>query len=239
MGYTRTQILQQCGEAFINKNSFYKKSFINYRGKTSDTEEYYTEVIAEFLCANITDYMNGINCITRKSPYKTKGHDGIYNPDSNREEEIIAMQLFNQSKNGNPYDLIGKLIDYQTPLKSSADDEAGKIDLLAFDGKTIRILELKKPDSKETMLRCVLECYTYLQTVAKIKLIEDFQDKLKEEFVYKQDEIEVKASPFVFYGGEQYQEMSQHRLYLKKLMVLLDSKPYYIIKKEKYMVVEK
>lgn len=231
MGYTRTQILDQCREALKDKNTFYKKDFINYRGKTSDTGEYYTEVVAEFLCDHITDYMNGINCITRKGPYKTKGHDGNYNPDSNREEEIIAMQIFRQSKDYSPYNLIGEIIDYQTPLKSSANDEAGKIDLLSFDGNIMRILELKKPDSKETMLRCVLEGYTYLKTVDTDKLISDFE--------YTPENVVIKASPFVFWDGEQYKEMEQPRPYLQKLMTLLDSKPFYIMKKEKYIVVEK
>lgn len=238
MGYTRKQTLEQCRLAFQNKNTFYKKDFINYRGKTTDTKEYYTEIIAEFLCEHITEYKTGIDCITRENPYMTQGHDGEYDPASNREEEKIAMQIFTQSRDYGPFALIGKIIDYQTPLKSNADDEAGKIDLLSFDGKTMRILELKKPDSKETMLRCVLEGFTYLQTVAKPKLIADFESALKKDFLYIPEEVDLKASPFVFYGGEQFQEMSQHRPYLHKLMTLLDSTPYYIMKKEIYAVVE-
>ncbi|MBD5517596.1 MAG: hypothetical protein HDR07_03545 [Lachnospiraceae bacterium] len=232
MDYTRAQILGRCKNAFGNKSTFYKMDFINYRGKTTDTGEYYTEVIAEFLCDNINDYINGINCITRKSSYKTEGHDGKFDPASNREEEKIAMQIYTQSRDYGPFPLIGKIEDYQTPLKSSADDEAGKIDLLSFDGKIMRILELKKPDSKETMLRCVLEGYTYLKTANYDKLITDFG--------YKPEAVVLKANPFVFYGGAQYKEMSQHRPYLQKLMALLDSKPFYILKEEeKYIIVEK
>lgn len=230
MGYTREQILEQCRKAFQNKNIFYKNGFINYRGKTTDTKEYYTEVIAEFLCDNITDYINGIDCITRKSPYKTDGHDGQYDSDSNREEEKIAMQFFRQSRECGTFSLIGKIEDYQTPLKSSADDEAGKIDLLSCDGKIMRILELKKPDSKETMLRCVLEGYTYLKTANHDRLITDFG--------YNPEEVILKASPFVFYGGEQHKEMAQPRPQLRKLMKMLDSKPYYIKESQKYIVVE-
>lgn len=238
MDYTRAQILEQCREDFKDKSTFYKKDFINYRGKTIDTDEYYTEVIAEFMCDNITDYMNGIHCITRKSSYYTKEHDGIFDPASNREEEKIAMQIFTQCKDHGPFDLIGKIIDYQTPLKSNANDKAGKIDLLSFDGNIMRILELKKPDSKETMLRCVLEGYTYLQTVDKTKLVDNFEEILKKDFIYQPEKVEVKACPLVFYGGAQHQEMSQRRPFLHKLMAKLDSKPYYILKKEEYTVVE-
>ena len=230
MGYTRNEILAECKKAFEEKSTFYKKGFINYRGKTTDTREYYTEVVAEFLCDNISEFVNGIECISRKSTYKTEGHDGIYNPKSNREEEKIAMQIFTQSKRCGEYDFIGNIVDYQTPLKSTADDEAGKIDLLSFEGKTMRILELKKPDSKETMLRCVLEGFTYMRTADCRKLISDFG--------YDPTTVVVKTSPFVFYGGEQHKEMAYPRPYLRKLMVLLDSKPFYIINDEKYIVVE-
>lgn len=230
MGYTRSEILSECKKAFFDKSTFYKKGFINYRGKTTDTKEYYTEVIAEFLCDNINEFISGIECISRKSSYKTEGHDGIYNPKSNREEEIIAMQIFTQCKNFGDFAFIGHIEDYQTPLKSSADDEAGKIDLLSFDGKIMRILELKKPDSKETMLRCVLEGFTYMRTADCHKLISDFG--------YDPSFVVVKASPFVFYDREQHKEMSQQRPHLRKLMSLLDSKSFYIIDGEKYKVVE-
>lgn len=230
MGYTREQILKQCRKAFQNKNTFYKKRFINYTGKTTDTKEYYTEVIAEFLCDNISDYISGIDCITRKSPYKTEGHNGIYDFDSNHEEEKITMQLFLQSRDYGAFNLIGRIEDYQTPLKSMAGDEAGKIDLLSFNGRIMRILELKKPNSKETMLRCVLEGYTYLKIVNNDKLITDFG--------YNSEKVILKASPFVFYGGAQHKEMAQPRPQLRKLMTLLDSKPYYIKGDQKYVVVE-
>lgn len=230
MGYTRKEILEECKKAFGNKSTFYKKSFINYRGKTTDTKEYYTEVVAEFLCDNINEYIDGIECISRKSSYKTEGHDGIYDEKSNRDEEKIAMQIFTQSKSWGAFDFIGDIEDYQTPLKSTADDRAGKIDLLSFDGNVMHILELKKPDSKETMLRCVLEGFTYLKTVDFHKLISDFG--------YEPLNVSIKASPFVFYNGEQHKEMKHSRPHLRKLMTLLDSKPFYIIDDEKYIVVK-
>ena len=215
MGYTRNDILEQCKDAFQSISTFYKQPFINYRGKTDDTDEYFTEVIAEFLCEHISEFMNGITVITRESPYKTPGHDGVIKDlDSGREEEIIAMKMYDKE-----YDFVGKMIDYQTPLKNKRTDEAGKIDLLAYDGTTLRILELKKPDSAETMLRCVLEGYTYLKTANIAKLLADF--KLPSGTI-------VKACPFVFRNGEQHSEMSEQRPHLKRLMDLLDSKPYYI-----------
>ena len=215
MGYTRNDILEQCKAAFQSISTFYKQPFINYRGKTDDTDEFFTEVIAEFLCGHISEFLNGITAITRESSYKTPGHDGVIKDlDSGREEEIIAMKMSDKE-----YDFVGKMIDYQIPLKNKRNDEAGKIDLLAYDGATLRILELKKPDSTETMLRCVLEGYTYLKTANIAKLLADFE---------KPSSTIVKACPFVFKNGEQHSEMREQRPHLKRLMDLLDSKPYYI-----------
>ena len=226
MGYTREQIIAKCAEAFKDKKTFYKQTFINYRGKTEDTDEYFSEVIAEFLCNHISEYTNGINTITRESSYKTDSHDGVIKcADSGRDEEIIAMKMF-----GKEYNFVGKMIDYQTPLKNKRSDEAGKIDLLAYDGTALRILELKKRDSEETMLRCVLEGFTYWKTVDRAKLLVDFDLPVN---------LSVMACPFVFKDKEQYNEMKEARPHLKRLMALLDSKSYYISEENgNYIVTE-
>ena len=195
--YSKNEILEEIQDM----GNFYKRKVVNYRGTTSDSKEYYTEVVAEWILKNIYlfDY---IKPITREKSYKVDSHDGKNKDnDSNREEEKIAMKLFDLSQNQEKvFDVIGKIIDYQTPLKDIQTDKAGKIDLLAYNEneKTLRILELKKPDSKETMLRCVLEAYTYLKIVDKAKLLKDFG---------LAENTKIKACSFVFYDGEQYKEM--------------------------------
>ena len=146
----------------------------------------------------------------------------IKNKKSGREEEIIAMKLFDFSQNqGKVFDIIGKIIDYQTPLKDIQTDKVGKIDLLAYNEneKTLRILELKKPDNKETMLRCVLEAYTYLKVVDKAKLLKDFE---------LPENTKIKACAFVFYGGEQHQEMQKNKENLGELIKKLDIEIIYL-----------
>ena len=202
--YSKDEIIKKLEVAKSEMWKFYSQDFVNYRGKTSDKErDYYTEIIAKWLLDNI-ELFNDIKMISRENSYKVDSHDGkIKNEKSEREEEIIAMKLFDFSQNqGKVFDIIGKIIDYQTPLKDIQTDKAGKIDLLAYNEKenpkTLRILELKKLDSKETMLRCVLEAYTYLKVVDKAKLLKDFG---------LPKNTKIKACPFVFYGKEQYKEM--------------------------------
>ena len=212
--YSKNEILEEIQDM----GNFYKRKVVNYRGTTSDSKEYYTEVVAEWILKNIYlfDY---IKPITREKSYKVDSHDGKNKDnDSNREEEKIAMKLFDLSQNqGKVFDVIGKIIDYQTPLKDIQTDKAGKIDLLAYneneEEKTLRILELKKPDSEETMLRCVLEAYTYLKVVDKDKLLKDFG---------LPEDTEIKACPFVFYDGEPHQAMKEIKDSRKNLGELIE-----------------
>ena len=220
--YSKNEILEEIQDM----GNFYKRKVVNYRGKTSDSKDYYTEVVAEWILKNIYlfDY---IKPITREKSYKVDSHDGIIkNEESKREEEKIAVKLFDLSQNkGKVFDIIGKIIDYQTPLKDIQTDKAGKIDLLAYNKKekTLRILELKRPDSKETMLRCVLEAYTYLKIVNKTKLLKDFE---------LPEDTTIKACPLVFFDGKQYQEMQQKRENLKDLIKKLGIEVIYLEEKD-------
>ena len=229
--FSKNEILEMIENAKFDIRSFYKQDFVNYAGKTKDSKEYYTEIIAEWLLSHV-DLFNKIKLINREGSYRIESHDGkIINQESNRAEEKIAMKLFDYSQNkGEIFDKIGKIIDYQTPLKNIQTDDAGKIDLLAYneDTDTLRILELKKSDSKETILKCLLEVYTYLKIVNKVKLLKDFG--------LPKDTI-VKASPLVFFEGMQYKEMQEDRKNLKKLMEKMKIEPVYLIEEnEKYKV---
>lgn len=231
--YSKDEIIKIMKEAKSDIKNFYKKEFVNYLGVTSDTKEYYTEIIAEWLLDNFYLF-DTIKMISRESSYKVDSHNGIIKDEnSNREEEKIAMKLFDYSQNkGVTFDIIGKIIDYQTPLKNVQKDDVGKIDLLAYNEKekTLKILELKKPDSKETMLRCVLEAYTYLKIADKTKLLKDFE---------LPEDTTIEACPFVFLDGAQYQEMQQDRENLKDLIEKLGIEIIYL-KEEKgeYVIIK-
>lgn len=216
--YTREAFLKKIEQAAQDISSFYQQDFVNYRGQTSDTSELYTELTAQW-CIDHLSLFDGIPQITREAPYRDKGRDGIpSNPNSNRTEELIAMALYRQGQQ-EALPMIGKVLDYQTPLKNKRSDRAGKIDLLAYDGKVLRLLELKEPNSQETMLRCILEGFTYLRTVNQKKLLENLELPA---------DAKVAACPLVFIGGQQYREMQEDRPYLKQLAVLLDSHPRYL-----------
>ena len=226
MGYTKRDIVSMIRKSAADIATFYRCDFINYRGVTTDTNEYYTEVIAEWLLSNIST-LDGIKHIVREAGYYTKSHDGIPGkPDSNRTEELIAMKMFRQG------DIVGlgRVLDYQTPLKNKRSDKVGKIDLLSFENNTLHILELKEPDSTESMLRCALEGYTYLKTVCHSKLLDSFN--LSKDTV-------IKTNPLVAFDGYQHNEMKEGRPKLHKLMGILDIKPlYFYLQNDNYYITE-
>ena len=214
MGYTKYEIVSMIEKSAADISTFYKCDFINYRGVTTDTNEYYTEVVAEWLLSNIST-LDRIKPIVREASYYTPSHDGFTEKiDSNRTEERIAMEMFRQGEIAD----FGRIIDYQTPLKNKRSDKAGKIDLLSFENKTLRILELKEPESTESMLRCVLEGYTYLKTANREKLLDSFN---------LPKDTTIKTNPLVALNGHQHKEMKEGRPKLSKLMEILDIVPLY------------
>lgn len=220
MVYTRKWALEQLKNAASDMRTFYRHRLLNYRGKTVDTKEYFTEVAAQWLLQR-PDMLAQIPNITRVASYRDPARDGTTErPDSNRLEERIAMAMKRQGS----LPAAGEVLDYQTPLQNIKDDPVGKIDLLTYDGHTLRIMELKTPDSKETMLRCVMESYTYLKTVNREKLLKDFQLPADTALI---------ACPLVFEGSAQQQEMQEmqemqeHRPYLRQLMAMLGIRPWY------------
>ena len=228
--YTKSQIIAELESLKNIKNiknisDLYNKYFIKYK-KYTDTKEKYTEVVSEWLLNNI-DLLYKIKKITRLSSYKVDTHDGKYIPRPNPSEEIIAMDIFNQKS----LNILGKVLDYQTPLKNEQKDKAGKIDIVSYnkDIKTVYLLELKKEDNEETMLRCVLEIFTYSKTLDKDKFLEDFN---------LPKDTKIKASPLVFFNGSQYKEVVEgDNKFLKQLMDKLNIEPFYITKNSNYYAI--
>lgn len=175
INHTEQETVCNVMTALKNPTRLFKSKFINWKGKTSDTGIPYVEVVSRILLDNI-EILESIPCIKRSLPYRTLSHDGVYDPSSNRKEEIVGMILFNQKTASPDY---GEVLDYQTPLKANGRDKVGfkAFDLLSYDNdrNTAWILELKISDNEnDSLLHSVLEGYTYLKTVHKENLLDDF-----------------------------------------------------------------
>lgn len=214
---------------------FYSEDFMTNRGFAMDTKEYFPEIAAEWVIKNLEKFQQ-IESKSRESSYFSQSHDGHSDRPEADSEKQLAIKMFNQ-EGGIPG--AGVIVDYQTPLKNKQIDKFGEIDLLAYDAdkKILRILELKIPDSKEPMLKCVLEAYTYLKLVDRVKLIRDLNLARKgkrERFPIIPEDTPIVACPFVFRytstgeDGFQYKEMQEDHPNLKNLMELLEIKPLVI-----------
>ena len=150
--------------------NFYKAPIINYKGhvtgKSKVNNTRYSEVIADTLVSK--GYIKTwLELQPLRPNHFDTGHNHSENVDmnklqiSNRKEEILAKLLFYQREVKD----LGYIFDYQTPLKKVRSNSYGKIDLLGYNSKDkcYSIIELKyRPSgSDETILRCVLEAYTY------------------------------------------------------------------------------
>lgn len=150
--------------------NFYKAPIVNYKGYVKgaiqEDKNCYSEVISSTLLSkNLLKAWKELTPV-RANHFDTK-HTHSESVDmkqlqgTNRKEEILAKLLFYQCK----VDGLGYIFDYQTPLKATRNDSYGKIDLLGFnqDDKCYSVNELKyRPSgSEETLLRCILEAYTY------------------------------------------------------------------------------
>ena len=222
MAYSRKDYLKNLEEALEKKGAsgLYSINEVNYVGITKDTKELYTEVFAEWLLEN-QGLLEGIEEHRRELDYRIPGHEQREIPNSNRQEEIIAIKLYKSRDSEKVLHAgFGRILDYQIPLKISQQDSAGKIDLLSQDGSDVLILELKKPDSKETMLRCVLEAYTYSKMVVKEKLFREYGINQTSSLI---------PAPLVFEGSGPLRDFERgKRPKLFELMDRLDIKPIII-----------
>mgnify|MGYP000977842417 CR=1 FL=1 len=164
--------------------NFYKAPIVNYKGylkgATQEDKNRYSEVISSILLSK--DLLKSWKELApvRSNHFDTK-HASSESVDmeqlqgTNRKEEILAKLLFYQREVSG----LGHIFDYQTPLKKTKNDSYGKIDLLGYNSKDkcYSIIELKyRPSgSEETLLRCVLEAYTYYK-LFDLNQIESAQD---------------------------------------------------------------
>jgi len=204
--------------------NLYKANCINWTGRTNDTKEFYTEVIAYELMRNPKEFEKFPDPVKRNSSYFRETHSiiEIDLTKSNRGEENFAKRI-----TGLELDHLGSIKDFQIPLKDTSGDAGlGKIDLISFkkDVNTLFLIELKYIGNKETLLRALLESYTYFKIVDQNKLKKDFLDKYFNSDSL--DKIIIKSAILLVPGCTAYYELKEmeenERPMLKALFLALD-----------------
>ena len=164
-------------------DNFYRSDIMTYRGITSDDYRWASDYLAELLLADHSDLLVKDRQISRQSSYnmsKTEHDCKSLNNESNREEHKISLRMRQKGY----LEGVGQVLDYQIPLNDKKNDAAGAVDLLAYNEtlNELYILELKRPDSDESLVRCITEIEAYYRTIDKRKLKTDF-NKLNAKIV--------------------------------------------------------
>lgn len=159
----------------LDVNLFYQQPFVKYKGSS------YMDIISKVLIDRYDAINNiGENIVARESSFNAN-HNGTSDAKgSGYTEKRLAIALYNAKREYS----FGKIFDYEVPLKGKNIDKYGNVDLVAVKGDKIKLIELKirhhKGCNDETLLRALLEIYTYYKILSKtkIKFIEDFSGKL-------------------------------------------------------------
>ena len=232
MKYSNGQTINELKKELSTIENLYKANCVNWIGTTNNTNELYSEIIADELVHNLAVF-HQISTVTRTETYCRENHCNIEIDicKSNRDEENFAKRL-----TGLTLENIGLIKDYQIPLKDTrADKGLGKIDLISFneETKTLYLIELKYEGNKETLLRASLESYTYYKIIDKDKLKNDCfknQNFILNKVFNQLDpsEIIVKPAVLVVPNCKAYKELKEvtlgQRPKLKALAHALDIK---------------
>ena len=85
--------------------------------------------------------------------------------ENNESEEKKSEKLQCKHLVTHQNDILGKLLDFQVPLKANRKESKGELDLVARQGNEMVLIEYKIPDSTEPLLRAVLEAITYFHQI--------------------------------------------------------------------------
>ena len=113
--YNEQQTINALQNELANIENLYNSKCVNWTGKTSDTNQPYSEVIANILLRHL-NLFDTIQPISRSSTYCRENHCNVEMDicNSNRNEEIFAKRL-----TGLSLDELGYVMDYQVPLKDT------------------------------------------------------------------------------------------------------------------------
>jgi len=231
--YLKEETIKALECALENVNTLYKSGCINWRSITSDSKEYCTEVISrELLKEENFVLLEKIDQIKRINYNVDATHNGQHKGDTNRTEEIFAIQL--KLEKLEKLGKLGKFIEYQVPLKKKQKDGAGKIDLVTYanKNKTVYIVELKYICNKETLLRAILEIWTYYIQLNKVNFLNSFE-------LMKQNKVEdIRKAVLLSVGCNAYKEAKElsKRPELKQLAKALDVDIFLLEENIKYNV---
>ncbi|MCL1927728.1 MAG: hypothetical protein FWG07_02905 [Treponema sp.] len=169
---------------------FYKEPYIYNDTVVKGTTKCCYDFVAEYLIEKLeqTDiFEKNVKKVPRLQEYNRKREK----PDEKLEMQFAKYLYNSNSKIGD----LGEIIQYETPLYAARKkDGVGGVDLLAYNGKQLSLIELKLQANQDTMLHSILQVNTYYHQID--------EEKLKKEF--NCSDAEIQKVVLVFKDSPQY-----------------------------------
>ena len=221
MDYTKDKIVEMTGtdiaehgnwikdlnskNDFMGADTFWLSESASRIGKTSDTKEYYTEVVGAFLLENgfiEKDNFTGVKQITKKAPYQAHTK---FSP------AACYLSLHLEEK-------FGTIVESEIELGNYPDDKAGVVDLITYkkDTNELYLIEFKPDYSENTLLSAALKIQTHYQTIDKEKLVNDLYSK--EDSPISSKNPQIKKVLVLLSGSNAYKEYQENRPNITKIL---------------------
>ena len=221
MDYTKEKIVEMTGtdiaehgnwikdlnskNDFMGADTFWLSESASRIGKTSDTNEDYTEVVGAFLLENgfiEKDNFTGVKQITKKAPYQVHTK---FSP------AACYLSLHLEEK-------FGTIIESEIELGNYPDDKAGVVDLITYkkDTDELNLIEFESDYSENTLLSAALKIQTHYQTIDKEKLVNDFYSK--EDSPISSKNPQIKKVLVLLKGSNAYKEYQENRPNVTKIL---------------------
>lgn len=221
MDYTKEKIVEMTGtdiaehgnwikdldskNDFMGADTFWLSESASRIGKTSDTNEDYTEVVGAFLLENgfiEKDNFTGVKQITKKAPYKVHTK---FSP------AACYLSLHLDEK-------FGTIVESEIELGNYPDDKAGVVDLVTYkkDTDELNLIEFESDYSENTLLSAALKIQTHYQTIDKKKLVNDFYSK--EDSPISSKNPQIKKVLVLLKGSNAYKEYQENRPNVTKIL---------------------
>ena len=221
MDYTKEKIVEMTGtdiaehgnwikdldskNDFMGADTFWLSESASRIGKTSDTNEDYTEVVGAFLLENgfiEKDNFTGVKQITKKAPYQAHTK---FSP------AACYLSLHLEEK-------FGTIVESEIELGNYPDDRAGVVDLITYkkDTDELYLIEFDPDYSENTLLSAALKIQTNYQTIDKEKLVNDFYSK--EDSPISSKNPQIKKVLVLLKGSNAYKEYQENRPNVTKIL---------------------
>ncbi|WP_199590142.1 alpha/beta fold hydrolase [Bremerella cremea] len=154
-------MLMACEFASLSKNWY----TIYQWGRTARVG--YTEVMSSLMLAWYSQ-ISLVESNLRQSNFRLEDHRGqakLQTDIAQFTEKRFCRALYNRSN----VSQLGKVIDYEVPLKGTQGAPHGDIDLLAEATGEVLLIEAKKPESNESILKAILEAFVYSSLVSTVR----------------------------------------------------------------------